>query len=136
SVNDDQVLVEDGRSRRAPVAHVSADIGPPDFLAVEIEAIDTRRPEEGVQVLAVGCRRARRVTVVIALIVVVLRFGERRLELLGPEDRAASAVKADDVAFEVRHAADVLAIDAVAGVTGEVDAFADDDRAGCAGARE
>ncbi|MFO0970455.1 MAG: hypothetical protein U0793_33335 [Gemmataceae bacterium] len=99
----------------------------PDLLAVEVKAIDARFAEEDVELLPIRDRRARRISLIGAFAGVVV-LGQDRLELLGPEDRAIRPVEADDMAAQVFLLARVLRVQAIAGIAGDEDALAEDDR--------
>src|SRR5262249_30362418 len=53
-VDDDQVLVQHRRVGRTPAVRAGADAGVPDFLAIEVQAIDARLAEEDEQRFAVA----------------------------------------------------------------------------------
>src|SRR5262249_5912723 len=105
------------------------DAGAPDLLALQVETVDPRLAEEGVETFAVAGERARAVAVLGVVAPLVPGFGQHRLEVPGPEDGARAALDAHQVAHQPVHVALVLLL-AVAGVTGQVNALAQHDRAG------
>src|SRR5262249_38148384 len=132
-IHDQQVLVEHGGRAGPPPARAFADQDMPELLAVEIETEDPRLAEEDIEFLAVGDRRAGGVTMVGAFAGVAV-FGKGRFEYLRPDGLAVAAIQTQEMPAEFLLLARRFRVHAVAGIAGDVDALAEDHRAGGAGA--
>src|SRR5262249_31974411 len=117
-VDNKKVLVEHRRGARAPAIDALADLGVPELLAVEVEAVDSRLAAEDVEALAIDERGAGGVPVV-GTFAVVFVFGQDRLEFPGPQDIAPGPIDADEMALEILHVARLLGVQRVAGIGGD-----------------
>src|SRR5262249_43361086 len=105
----------------------------PDLLAVQIETINTRFAEEDVEIFTIAGGRARRIAMLaLGATGAVPGFRQEGLEVPGPEDVPFGAVDTHEVPHEPVHVP-LSRFQAIAGVAGEVDTFADHDRAGSPG---
>src|SRR6185503_4797441 len=126
-VDDHQILVNHRRRRRAPAVRPVTDLGPPELLSLVVEGERPRFPEEDVDALLIRGGSAGGVAVGLAVLPLLRLLG--RL-LLRPERLAAFLVEAEEVTLQLAEVALPLP---VAGVAGEVDPPALDDRTRRAG---
>ena len=110
-----------------PIVGPRTDALLPQLVTFEIVGEDAGLAEEHVDSLALDDRRAGGVTVE-PQEAAVLRLRQLGLDRLVPDDRPLRAVHAQQVALEVLLLLPLLAGSAVAAVTGDEDAVADDDR--------
>src|SRR5262249_28299010 len=101
-VDEESVLVNDRRRARSPAVRLLPYRDVPEFLAVQVEAVNAGLAEENVEALAVQSRRARGVAVVGAF-ALVLVFGQCRLEFLGPLRLAGRAIQTEEMTAQVFH---------------------------------
>src|SRR5262249_19425215 len=123
AVLDDEIFKQERRGGGAPalVAGEDAEAVPPQQVALEVVAEQARRPEEGVDALAVGGTRTGAVTVP------GVRLARRHPLRGGPPPQDVAVRRAD---------ADHVALVAVLARGGQKDVPAPDDRRGVAAARQ
>ena len=124
-VDEDQVLVQNGRSRRAPAAGLRADVGLPELVALVIEREHAGLAEKRVHPLGVHGHRVGREAVV-ADPFLFRQFGRHGLV---PHHLAIIQPQGEQVTLELLRTAARLPGNEKARVAGQVDAIAEGDRA-------